>query len=770
MNKIHSALAALVIAVALVSVAHAYTTTVYNAQWCTGGTLAGTALIQPTNSCVSFCAGLSATCCTTKQVLELNTGEVTYDCSAYLNTTTHAAKSNQTINCGGEPCIRNSWTATVINYSGTPVTADIVANPGTITTGQSSLLTWSSTGATSCTGTNFSTGGAVSGSISVAPASDTLYTVTCQNASTSANDTVWVYRQNFNVSCTVNTGTGGGYGMVGTPVTWTAAPLYGPGAYTYSWSGTDSLSGSTNAVQKTYTTSGQKEATVTVTSGGLSISTECIYNNCTASTCQSSGINVISGEGVDIAGGIPSINSGSLVSGGTLTFSGQIQSIGTGSIDEYFQNRFQVDIGNDGTYNTNLDILGSTVSYPKYNATQMCSGGTLVYEGSDVQDTGNLSDPVGLAQLNCSNGGGAGPGLQSGQCCQTNFRHESCAPPTICYYYFDWKVYNNATLVPETTSVTCPANYNCRAGTMVTATGVHYTIPLGSNVSVTSPSWTNIPPGTHSVRLCVDQPSLSLTETNETNNCGTAYVFTVGGPDFTASQPNLNSGSLIAGQQLTFYGTVTNAGTLSHTGTIPNRFQIDLSNNGSWDTNLDASITDLAVGQTKQPISPTWTATSGTHAVRLCADTPASITESNESNNCGSSFVITVSAPTQCQDGVDNNGNGLIDTADPACSSGGDTSEELHAVATLVMTPSKTTVKTGTTTTLVWSVTEVVTNSCKITSNVGDLWNLTGTSGSQVTSPITQETVYTLTCTSMKTGGPVSTTTRVRLAPFFEEI
>lgn len=42
-------------------------------------------------------------------------------------------------------------------------TASLTANPTTINQGQSSMLTWSSTNATSCTGTNFSTSGATSG-------------------------------------------------------------------------------------------------------------------------------------------------------------------------------------------------------------------------------------------------------------------------------------------------------------------------------------------------------------------------------------------------------------------------------------------------------------------------------------------------------------------------------------------------------------------------------------------------------------------------------
>ena len=58
-------------------------------------------------------------------------------------------------------------------------TASLSANPTSITSGQSSALTWSSTDAVSCVGTGFSTGNAISGSASVAPSATTTYSVSC---------------------------------------------------------------------------------------------------------------------------------------------------------------------------------------------------------------------------------------------------------------------------------------------------------------------------------------------------------------------------------------------------------------------------------------------------------------------------------------------------------------------------------------------------------------------------------------------------------------
>ncbi len=68
------------------------------------------------------------------------------------------------------------------------------ANPQSLTAGSSTKLTWSSTNATLCSGTNFSTGGATSGNTSVSPATTTTYSITCNGTggSVSTSTTVTV--------------------------------------------------------------------------------------------------------------------------------------------------------------------------------------------------------------------------------------------------------------------------------------------------------------------------------------------------------------------------------------------------------------------------------------------------------------------------------------------------------------------------------------------------------------------------------------------------
>lgn len=61
-------------------------------------------------------------------------------------------------------------------------------------------------------------------------------------------------------------------------VNWYATATGGIGSYTYSWSGTDGLSGSNQTVSKSYSSAGSKTGTVTVTSGSETKTVNCFTN------------------------------------------------------------------------------------------------------------------------------------------------------------------------------------------------------------------------------------------------------------------------------------------------------------------------------------------------------------------------------------------------------------------------------------------------------------------------------------------------------------
>jgi tripartite-type tricarboxylate transporter receptor subunit TctC len=62
---------------------------------------------------------------------------------------------------------------------------------------------------------------------------------------------------------------------VGVPVTWGVEAVGGNGDYSYSWTGSEGLSGSQRSAVTSYGSTGTKNATVTVTSGGRSATKLC---------------------------------------------------------------------------------------------------------------------------------------------------------------------------------------------------------------------------------------------------------------------------------------------------------------------------------------------------------------------------------------------------------------------------------------------------------------------------------------------------------------
>lgn len=75
----------------------------------------------------------------------------------------------------------------------------------------------------------------------------------------------------ISVSCSVSPS----FIQTGSSATWTAYVSGGNGYYTYTWSGTDNLYGSSQSVYKSYYNAGTKHGSVTVYSGGQSITRSC---------------------------------------------------------------------------------------------------------------------------------------------------------------------------------------------------------------------------------------------------------------------------------------------------------------------------------------------------------------------------------------------------------------------------------------------------------------------------------------------------------------
>ena len=159
-------------------------------------------------------------------------------------------------------------------------TVSLIATPSVVSSGESSVLTWTSANANSCTGTNFSTGGALNNATgsSTRPLSSTqTYSISCTGAGGTSNSSATVNvsepsGQSLSATCT-DTETKDSSGNI-TSVTWTANPSNGSGSYTYLWQGQD-ISGTnpsftfSNPIQGTYT------PILTVSDGSNSFSPSC---------------------------------------------------------------------------------------------------------------------------------------------------------------------------------------------------------------------------------------------------------------------------------------------------------------------------------------------------------------------------------------------------------------------------------------------------------------------------------------------------------------
>ncbi|MFH0755337.1 MAG: PKD domain-containing protein [bacterium] len=76
---------------------------------------------------------------------------------------------------------------------------------------------------------------------------------------------------NLNVNCYANPQTS----YIGSPITWYATVSGGNGYYSYSWAGSDLLNSNESAITKTYYSSGNKTASITVISNGVSVTKQC---------------------------------------------------------------------------------------------------------------------------------------------------------------------------------------------------------------------------------------------------------------------------------------------------------------------------------------------------------------------------------------------------------------------------------------------------------------------------------------------------------------
>lgn len=195
-------------------------------------------------------------------------------------------------------------------------------------------------------------------------------------------------------------------------------------------------------------------------------------------------------------------------------------------------------------------------------------------------------------------------------------------------------------------------------------------------------------PGTYSAVICADYNSSwqsTIAESNENNNCGPWTNITVA----PAPLPNLTAGAVSPttasrNANVTLSAIVSNASSVGTPAGFTNSFQIKRGSIPSTFAEIDA-IRTHTIGALPANVSFSTIASYAFNAVgpwyvRACADLNGSgvgsISEENESDNCGPWTTITVD-DQGCSDGdcssslscnysyTDSNGNGSINAGEP---------------------------------------------------------------------------------------------------------
>ncbi len=181
-------------------------------------------------------------------------------------------------------------------------------------------------------------------------------------------------------------------------------------------------------------------------------------------------------------------------------------------------------------------------------------------------------------------------------------------------------------------------------------------VPAGSTSATYTRSGT-YEPGSHTLYVCVNTGNPPVPEYSMSNNC-TSQTFEV--PVIETNEPpvvgnntvdlrpvNLArnpSGAILAGQSVTFSGSVKNDGQAA-SGAPWIRFCIDNEDcltSGTGHVGVDPNIAPIAGGATSPVYARTWTATEGSHTLYFCVNTGnPPVAETTRDNNCTSiSFTV----------------------------------------------------------------------------------------------------------------------------------
>lgn len=429
--------------------------------------------------------------------------------------------------------------------------------------------------------------------------------------------------------------------LTGQSVTWTASASGGSGGYSYTWTGSDSLSGNSSSVSKVYATTGTKNASVTVTSGGQNGVANCsvAVNNNVIDQCT----NIPGGQSAVPPGMTQNsyvcscIATGATYNtslgyctcaDGTRRDSGSCSAGVTDQCNNIAGTQSAVPTGlqRDGSGNCSCVATGATYNTSLGYCT--CSDGTRRDSGSCpvvVTDQCNniagvqSSIPTGLR----TDGAGACVCVATGAIYDSSLGFCKCSDGTR----------RDA----GSCSASCSAPVGSSCVSASNSCGTFNTGTVRSDCSCSAPTPPEPPTG------------CALPDLIPTGTLNAQTYFVTGSPIYTGTYYEV-------GREITFSGTFRNTGAANAVigSTYADVIQIDS------DGNLN-TVEATAVSQPRPVISSLarnassgtrsdspWTPSApGNYNARLCVDSPGTVTESNENNNCGEwkPFVVHPGIP-----------------------------------------------------------------------------------------------------------------------------
>lgn len=261
---------------------------------------------------------------------------------------------------------------------------------------------------------------------------------------------------------------------------WSSTASGGTGSYTYSWSGTDGLSGNSSSVSRTYQTAGTKTGTVTITSGSQSVTR----------TCSAAVTEIVSGLSVSCSVDDSSVDVDedvtytANVSGGSGSYS--YDWTGSESLRGSSRN-VTWSYDNDGTKNATVTVTSGSQS-----ATASCSVRVREEEEDDlsVRCYANPTNPQVGQQMNWYADVSGGSGSYRYSWDGSDDLDSSSRSPAMTYYSGGRK---NATVEVrsggQTDSATCYANVNQNT---VLAFSQSNPVPLASAVYLSQVPYTGL--------------------------------------------------------------------------------------------------------------------------------------------------------------------------------------------------------------------------------------------------------------------------------------